>query len=72
MPSLGYKATCLSSMIDTYCLMFPMNNDEWKEKWKQWSEGIEHTHNALDDCREQAKVYHNFLNEVKELHIVSK
>ncbi len=29
--------------------------------WKKWTAGFEHTHDALDDAREQARAFHKIM-----------
>jgi DNA polymerase III epsilon subunit-like protein len=63
-PSIGFKATCLSSMWDLYTLELTKN--ERDELWNRWSEGLEFTHDALDDCRFQANIYKNLCRNVNK------
>ena len=71
-PHIGYTSKCLSSMIETYCILIPMTNDEWNAKKIEWVGELQITHNALDDCRYQAQWYHNFVDELEKLTLISK
>ena len=66
---MPFKATCLSSMFN---FMFAnMNPEVQKNIWKEWAGEYEHTHNALDDAREQGNVYLNLVNARKNSSVTT-
>lgn len=63
-PNMGFKAECLSSMWSMYCRMNKLSKVEQDKQWVLMGEGYAMTHNPLDDCRFQSKIYHNLCKTV--------
>lgn len=63
-PDMGFKAECLSSMWSMYYKMNNMSRDEADKLWNEMGEGYGMTHNPLDDCRFQSRIYHNLCKKV--------
>jgi hypothetical protein len=60
----AFKATCVSTMRDIYQIQFGVGRKEMESKEKEWGGDFSMTHNPLDDCRYQAKLYHNLFQEL--------
>ena len=58
-PQIGYTAKCISTMFWSYCLQNHLDSKEKKELWKELTEALPHTHNPLDDAREQGRGFFN-------------
>ena len=56
--SLGFKATCASTMRDIYQAQFGLNREQMEAQVKEWAGKEAMTHNPLDDARFQAKIFH--------------
>lgn len=54
---LTYYSICLDSIIDFYAIDRKLTGDQKSELWNKLKKGKEHTHNALDDAREQGNVF---------------
>lgn len=63
-PEIGFKATCLSSIFWMYSSIRGFSKEQSEKKWEKLSEGLEITHNPLDDCRAQGRVFHNLCAEL--------
>ncbi len=63
-PSMGFKAECLSSMWSMYCRMNKLSREEQDKLWLSMGDGYGMTHNPLDDCRFQSRIYHNLCEKV--------
>lgn len=58
---LGYYAICVDSIFDYYVEYCAKPRPNKTELWNELANGKTHTHNALDDAREQGTVYINLL-----------
>lgn len=59
---VSYTATCMSSAFKTYVRINKLSKDNENALWKSLNTStVEHTHNALDDAREQGSRYINLL-----------
>jgi hypothetical protein len=56
-PDIGYYCHCLSSMLRTYFLVYPVRDK--KPIMTQLSENVPYNHNALDDAICQGTIYMN-------------
>lgn len=60
---LPFKGICISSCLDTYQDIHKITDSKNKDLlWKYLQDGVEHTHRAIDDAREQANVYVKLLD----------
>jgi len=64
-PDIGFKAECLSSMLWMYVQINNLTKEQSNTKWNEFTEGLKLTHDPLDDCRVQSKVFHNLCKELK-------
>ena len=60
-PDMGFSCACLSTMRNEYSRNNNISREAMKALWKKWTDGFEHTHDALDDAREQARVFHKIM-----------
>ncbi len=60
-PEIGHFCTCLSTMKNEYSRNNNISREAMKILWKKWTVGFEHTHDALDDAREQARAFHKIM-----------
>jgi hypothetical protein len=63
-PNMGFKAECLSSMWSMYWRMNKLSREEQDKLWTTMGEGYCMTHNPLDNCRFQSRIYHNLCKKV--------
>ena len=58
-PQIGYSAKCISTMFWFYCLQNGLSSDKKKQLWKELTENLPHSHNPLDDARQQGIGFFN-------------
>mgnify|MGYP000312516762 CR=1 FL=1 len=56
-PRMPHNSTCVSTMRDVYTNVNGLTKKQVSEELEKCAQGLEITHNPLDDCRTQAKWY---------------
>jgi len=65
------KCFCLSTMRDIYFMLRKIEDPNEQDKiWKEWTAGMPHTHNALDDARSQAQAFYRCRDSLTSLTTV--
>jgi hypothetical protein len=63
-PDIGFKSECLSSIWNLYCKINKLNSNDINKEWMVVSDFYVSTHNVLDNCKMQSKVFHNLHNKM--------
>lgn len=58
---IGYSTVCQSTMRREYKRRHNLTGDQMKDLIAQWTEGLEMTHNPLDDARYQAAIFFHLM-----------
>ena len=64
---VGYSAKCMSTLFSTICTIKGIARSDTKAFWDNMKGVHEHTHDALDDAREQGHVYIKLLDELDRI-----
>jgi hypothetical protein len=58
-PSIGFKATCISTMWEVYKSLYELTKEKENKVWNHMTKGLKLTHNPLDDAKYQAQLFLN-------------
>ena len=61
---LGFSATCTSTMRDIWKAQNSISGTKAEEIFQEWAKELKMTHNALDDSRFQATIFHKLQSEL--------
>ena len=62
---IPFAVTCLSNLRTGYMLATDTKWDDMKVLWEEWRGDLKSTHNALDDAKSQARLFHKVQSELK-------
>lgn len=64
---VGYSAKCMSTLFSTICTIKGIARSDTQAFWDNMKGTYKHTHDALDDAREQGHVYIKLLDELDRI-----